>query len=82
MQAQALLANLSSIPFPQHDLPIHKHLLYSLAFGHIKEYFQGARILAPFSITPMSFDSTSAFTTLHPKLDGYFLLFFENYKQN
>jgi hypothetical protein len=28
----------------------------------------------------MSFDTTLAFTTLHPKLDGCFLIFFKNYE--
>jgi hypothetical protein len=38
--------------------------------------------LAPFSPAPISFDTTSVFTTLHPKLDGYFPLFLKNYKPN
>jgi hypothetical protein len=38
--------------------------------------------LAPFFPTPTSFDTTSTFITLHLELDGYFLLFFEDYKPN
>jgi hypothetical protein len=38
--------------------------------------------LAPFSPTSTSFDTTSAFTTLHFKSNGYFSLFLEDYEQN
>ncbi len=34
----------------------------------------------PFPPAPTSFDTTSARTTLHPKLDGYFPFFLENYE--
>ncbi len=80
MQAQVFLTNSNSIPFPQHDLPTHKHLFRSLALGCIKEYFWVAHVLAPFFPTPTSFDTTSTFTALHPNLDGYFPLFFNDYK--
>jgi hypothetical protein len=65
--AQALSANSNSINFPQHDLLTHKHLLHSLALNPIGEYFQATRVLAPFFLTPISFDTTSALTTLHPE---------------
>ncbi len=78
MGAQALLANSNSIPFPQHDPLIHKHLLYNLALGCVGEYFQVVRALAPFFPTPMFFNTTSILTTLHLESNGYFPLFFKN----
>jgi hypothetical protein len=36
--------------------------------------------LAPFFPTPTSSDTTSTLTALHPKSNGYFSLFLENYK--
>lgn len=33
LRAQALATSLSSIFFPQHDLPIHKCLLFSLGYS-------------------------------------------------
>jgi hypothetical protein len=36
--------------------------------------------LAPLSLAPTSFDTTSALTAFHPKSDGYFPLFFKDYK--
>jgi len=38
--------------------------------------------LAPFSPTPISSNTTSIFTALHPKSNGYFLLFLEDYELN
>jgi hypothetical protein len=46
------------------------------------EYFQATCNLAPFSFTPTSFDTVSIHIVLHPKLNGYFLFFLENYKLN
>jgi hypothetical protein len=66
LQAQVLSANSSSISFPQHDPPIHKHLLHNLFLGCVKEYSWAACFLAPFSPTPTSSDNTSTLTTLHP----------------
>ncbi len=80
MGAQVLLASLNSIHFPQHDFQIHKHLFHTLTFGCAREYFWVVRILAPFSPTPMSSNTTSVFTTLHLKSNGYFLLFLEDYE--
>jgi hypothetical protein len=77
-----LLACSNSIPFPQHDHPTHKRLLHSLAFSRAREYSQVAHGLAPFSPTPTSFDTTLALTTLHPKSNGYYSLFLENYESN
>jgi hypothetical protein len=80
LQAQALLASSSSIPFPQHDPPNQKRLLCSLALGRVGEYSQVAHVLAPFSLASTSSNPTLVFTTLHLELDGYFPLFFEDYK--
>ncbi len=82
MQAQALLTSSSSIPFPQHDLLTHKNLFYSLTLGHAREYSQATCALAPFSPALTSSDTTSTLTTLHPKANGYFPFFLENYKLN
>jgi hypothetical protein len=38
------------------------------------------RALAPFSPTPMSSYTTLIFIALHPKIDGYFSFFLENYE--
>jgi hypothetical protein len=65
---------------PQHDSLTHKHLLCSLALGHAREYFRVVCSLAPFSPTPTFFDTTSTLTALHPKLNGYFPLLFEDYE--
>jgi len=75
LQAQALTTNSSSIPPPQHDLPIHKRMFRSLILGHANEYFWAICILAPFSFAPTSFDITLTFTTLHLESNNYFLLF-------
>jgi len=82
LQAQLLSTNSNSIPFPQYDPPTHKHLLHSLNFGYAKEYSWAVHTLAPFSLAPTSFNTTSALTTLHPKSNGYFSLFLENYEPN
>ncbi len=37
--AQALVASLSSMSFPQHDLPVHKHVLHNSVLRHVGEYF-------------------------------------------
>ncbi len=80
MRAQALLANSSSILFPQHDHLTHKHLLCTLTLSHAEEYSQATCVLAPFSLALTSFDTTSTLTALHPKANGYFPFFLENYK--
>jgi hypothetical protein len=80
--AQALSASSSSIPFPQHDPLTHKRLLYNLTLGRAGEYFLPTCVLAPFFPTPISSNTTLAFTTLHPESNGYFSLFFENYEPN
>jgi hypothetical protein len=80
LQSQVLLASSSSTPFPQHDLPIHKRLFHNLAFGRVREYSRATCILAPFFPALVSFDVTSAFITLHPGSNGYFLLFLEDYE--
>jgi len=81
-QAQTLSASSSSILFPQHDPLTHKCLLYSLAFGCVREYFQTVPFLAPFFLALTSFDTTSIVIVVHLKLDGYFSLFVEDYKSN
>jgi hypothetical protein len=80
LQAQVSSANSNSIPFPQHDPPTHKCFLCSLAFGHAWEYIQTTHALAPFSPTPTSSNTTSTFTTLHFKSDGYFSSFLDDYE--
>jgi hypothetical protein len=37
LQAQALSASLNLVAFPQYDIPTHKCMLCSLAFGHVGE---------------------------------------------
>jgi hypothetical protein len=70
------------MPFPQHYLIAHKYFFYSLVFKRLREYFQAIFIMAPFSPTPTSTNTTSIVTTLHHKLDGFFLLFLKDYKPN
>jgi hypothetical protein len=82
LQAQAFLARSNSIPFPQHDPPIHKHLFHNLTLGHVGEYSRVAHVLAPFFFAPKSVNTTLALTTLHPELDGYFSFFFKGYEPN
>jgi hypothetical protein len=82
LQAQALAVSLSLMPFPQHNPLVRKRLLRSLVLGHVGEYFKTTHALAPFFNAPMSFNITLTFTTLHPKSNGYFLLFLEDYKLN
>jgi hypothetical protein len=80
--ARVLSASSSSILFPQRDLLIHKHLFHNLTLGCAEEYSQATCALAPFFLTPMSSNTTSIVITLHPKLDGYFPVFFKNYELN
>jgi hypothetical protein len=49
-QTQALATSLNLMPPPQHDPSIH--IFHSLVLRCAKEYFQIARIFAPFSPTP------------------------------
>jgi hypothetical protein len=63
------------MPLPQHDLPAHKCFIRNLVIGYAKEYSQTIHVLAPFSFAPMSCTTTLTFTTLHPKLNGYFPFF-------
>ncbi len=77
MWTQVLLTSSSSIFFPQHDPPTHKCLLHNLTLGCAREYFWVAHVLAPFSPTPTSSNTTLTLSTLHLKSNGYFLFFFE-----
>jgi hypothetical protein len=70
------------MPLLQHDPPAHKHFFCSLVIGCAKEYSKTTRTLAPFSPTPTSSNTTSAFTALHIKSNGYFLLFLEDREPN
>jgi hypothetical protein len=72
--------NSNSMPLAQHDPPTHKHLFHNLVLRCVEKYFQTTHILAPFSPAPMSFDTTLTLTTLHPKLDNFFMFFLENYE--
>jgi hypothetical protein len=38
--------------------------------------------LAPFSLAPISFDTTLTLTPLHPNLENYFSLILEDYEPN
>jgi hypothetical protein len=51
-----------------------------LTFGHAREYSQVTRVLAPFSPTPTSSNTTSTFITLQLESNGYFPLFLKDYK--
>ncbi len=82
MQVKVLLTNSNSIIFPQHDPPTHKRLFHSLTLGRAREYSQTIYVLAPFSLAPMSFNTTSTLTTLHFESNGYFPLFLEDYEPN
>jgi hypothetical protein len=55
-------------------------LFHSLALGRVGEYFWAICALAPFSLASMSSNTTPTFIALHPKLDGYFPFFLEDYK--
>jgi hypothetical protein len=66
--------------FPQHDPITHERFLCSLVFKHAKEYSRTIYTLAPFPFVPMSFDTTSTFTTLHLELNIYFLFFLKDYE--
>jgi hypothetical protein len=66
----------------QHDSLVHKCFLCSLILKCAWEYFRATHAFTPFSPTPMSFNTTSTFTTLHNELDGYFLFFLKDYDLN
>jgi hypothetical protein len=55
-------------------------LVRNLALGCVGEYFRVAHTLTSFCFTPTSFDTSLALTALHPKLDGYFSFFFDDYE--
>jgi hypothetical protein len=80
--AQALATSSSLVSFPQHDPPTHKHLFNNLILGHARKYFLTTHTLAPFSLASMSLDTTSTFITLHPKSNGCFPFFLEDYELN
>jgi hypothetical protein len=80
LRTQALVASSSLMPLTQHDPLVHKRFFRNLVLRHFEEYFRVAHVLAPFSFTTTSFNTTLIFTALHFELDGYFLLFLENYK--
>jgi hypothetical protein len=62
------------MPLPQHDPLAHKHFFHSLVFRCVGKHFRAICTLAPFSLTPTSFDTTSILTMLHPDSYGYFFL--------
>jgi len=80
LRAQVLLTNSSSTPFPQHDPLTHECLFHNLALGRAREYSWAAHILAPFSLTPTSFDTILALIALHLESNGYFPFFFKDYE--
>jgi hypothetical protein len=46
---------------------------------HVREW---THVLAPLSLTPTSFDTTSTLIALHPESNGYFPLFLEDCELN
>jgi hypothetical protein len=74
------VASLNLVPFPQHETPIHKHLLYDLIIGCEGEYFRANYALAPFSPIPTSFNTTPSLIALHHESNGYFPLFLKDYE--
>jgi hypothetical protein len=80
LRTQALATSLSLVLLLEHDPPAHKCFFCSLILKHACEYFRATRALAPFSPTPMSFNTTSTFTALHHESDGYFLFFLNDYE--
>jgi hypothetical protein len=44
------------------------------------EHSRATHALAPFSLAPMSFDTTLALTALHLDLDGYILFILKDYE--
>ncbi len=65
--------------FPNMILQFINVFFRSLVFGHAREDFQVTHILAPFSLTHASFNTTLVFTALHLKSNGYIPLFLEDY---
>jgi hypothetical protein len=80
LRAQALVTSLSLVPFTQHDPPIHKHFFCSLIIRHAREYSKTTYALAPFLLTPTSFNITLTLNALHLDLDDYFLLLLKDYE--
>jgi hypothetical protein len=58
----------------------YKCLIYNLVLGCAWKYSWTTCVLAPFSLALTSFDTTSIFITLHPKLEGFFPLFLKDYE--
>jgi hypothetical protein len=67
---------------PQHDPPVHKHLLHSLVFGHAGEYFRIVHALTPLSFAPTYSNTTLVFFSLHLQSDGFLPFSLEHYKPN
>jgi len=80
LQSQDFATSLSLVSLPQHDPIILKHLPHNLVLEFAGECFQTTHVLAPLSLAPTSFDTTSTFIVLHLESNGYFPLFLENYK--
>jgi hypothetical protein len=74
--------NLNLVPLPQHDPITHKHFLCNLVLRCAREYSTATHALAPFSLEPMFFDTTSILTRLHLELNNYFSFFLKNYEPN
>jgi len=56
--------------------------MHSLVLRHVREYFRTTHASTPWSLSPMSSDTTLIFTTFHPKSNGYFPFFLKNYEPN
>ncbi len=80
LRTQSLAKSSNLVPFPQNDPTTHKRLFPILILKCLREYSRATHALAPFSPTPMSFDTTLVLTALHPESNGYFPLFLKNYE--
>jgi hypothetical protein len=69
-------------PLPQHDFPSHKCFFHKLVLGRVGGKTGTIHFLAPFSLTPTSFDTTSIYINLHLESYGFFPFFLKDYKPN
>jgi hypothetical protein len=74
LRAQALARRFELSASSLTQFLVHKHRFHNLVLGHVGEYSRATCILAPFFLTPPSFNITSALFILHPKLDGFLLV--------
>ncbi len=70
------------MPLPQHDRWVHKCILHNFVLRRTREYFWATCVLAPFTPTPTSSNTTSILMVLHLKSNDHFLLFLKDYELN